>query len=320
MSIKVSSYVWDHAPYRGSKLLVLLAFADAASDEGYCWPLVATIARRARIQERPCQQVISQLIKDGWLAREERKTTRGDNASNLWRITYPDAEGGGDQVITRGVITRSPGGDQVITRGVITRSPGGDQVITQNHNSNHQIEPSGDPSSPLAPQAPASAVRPSPTGGATAPQERAGKPAPSEKVRQERRDLFATFCAYLPAPTPRRAKSAWYTACADLHDAGATPDTLNRVIRAYQRRWPDAALTPLAIAKHWDLLLSDYVPADEVEETSDDGTRTDARRTRLGSTHRQSFASNAFTEEPRPFDDGEWADFIRRPAGWVADH
>jgi len=38
MSIKVMSYVWEASKAKGSELLLLLAIADHAADDGYCWP------------------------------------------------------------------------------------------------------------------------------------------------------------------------------------------------------------------------------------------------------------------------------------------
>lgn len=54
MSVKVSSWVWglesltDNAP-----LLVLLALADAANDEGYCWHNQKTLCKKSRQRFSP---------------------------------------------------------------------------------------------------------------------------------------------------------------------------------------------------------------------------------------------------------------------------
>jgi hypothetical protein len=64
--------VWDKAPYKQSDLLVLLALADSANDEGVCWPSVPTLARRGRVKDRQVQKVLVRLEADGWLTRRER--------------------------------------------------------------------------------------------------------------------------------------------------------------------------------------------------------------------------------------------------------
>jgi hypothetical protein len=38
MSIKVMSQVWEHSTRKGTRLLLLLALADFANDEGICYP------------------------------------------------------------------------------------------------------------------------------------------------------------------------------------------------------------------------------------------------------------------------------------------
>ena len=58
MSIKWSGMVWHNSQQTGSGLLVLLAIADHANDDGICWPSVARLARMARVSERQCQRLI----------------------------------------------------------------------------------------------------------------------------------------------------------------------------------------------------------------------------------------------------------------------
>ena len=48
MSIKIMTRVWDNAPYEGNKLLILLALADFADEDGQCWPSQAVLASKAR--------------------------------------------------------------------------------------------------------------------------------------------------------------------------------------------------------------------------------------------------------------------------------
>jgi len=68
MSVKVMSRVWEHAPHKESTLLVLLALADYADDNGICWPDVASIATKARITDRRAIDIIRDLEADGSIA------------------------------------------------------------------------------------------------------------------------------------------------------------------------------------------------------------------------------------------------------------
>ena len=59
--------------------------ADFSSDEGVSWPSIATIARQIGAGESTVRTAISQLEKDGWLTRQQRR--KGNrNASNVYQL------------------------------------------------------------------------------------------------------------------------------------------------------------------------------------------------------------------------------------------
>lgn len=65
------SLVWERAPYSGGSLLVLLALADWANDDGLCWPSIQRLADKTRIDRRSAQRIIRQLEKDGFIKIDE---------------------------------------------------------------------------------------------------------------------------------------------------------------------------------------------------------------------------------------------------------
>lgn len=68
MSIKVMTLVWDRAPYEGNALVVLLALADWASEDGTkVYPSMQTLADKARISKRTAQRIVQQFESDGVL-------------------------------------------------------------------------------------------------------------------------------------------------------------------------------------------------------------------------------------------------------------
>ena len=70
MSIKVMSYIWDHPIVdgpKGSELLLLLAIADHAADDGYCWPTIGILAAKIRMTERSVMRFVQALEKRGEL-------------------------------------------------------------------------------------------------------------------------------------------------------------------------------------------------------------------------------------------------------------
>ena len=70
MSIEVMSAVWKHAKVSGSALLVLLALADYANENGICWPGVAALAEKARVSERYVRELLGELERVGYIVRE----------------------------------------------------------------------------------------------------------------------------------------------------------------------------------------------------------------------------------------------------------
>lgn len=71
MSIRVMTAVWDRATdYAKGELLVLLALADWANDEGRCHPSVPRIANKSRLTERQTYNVLKRLQADGVITVE----------------------------------------------------------------------------------------------------------------------------------------------------------------------------------------------------------------------------------------------------------
>jgi hypothetical protein len=65
MSIKIMNWVWENSTETGTNLLMLLAIADHANDDGVCWPSIARLAARARVKERQAQNIVKQLEESG---------------------------------------------------------------------------------------------------------------------------------------------------------------------------------------------------------------------------------------------------------------
>ncbi|MFY7042672.1 helix-turn-helix domain-containing protein, partial [Enterobacter cloacae complex sp. ZZL003] len=88
MSTKLTGYVWDACASSGMKLssvAIMARLADFSSDEGVSWPSIATIARQIGAGESTVRTAISQLEKDGWLTRQQRR--KGNrNASNVYQL------------------------------------------------------------------------------------------------------------------------------------------------------------------------------------------------------------------------------------------
>jgi hypothetical protein len=64
MSIRLMTWVWANSPYSGERLLLHLALADFANDDGVCFPSHSTLAKKARCSTGWVSQTIKQMIAD----------------------------------------------------------------------------------------------------------------------------------------------------------------------------------------------------------------------------------------------------------------
>jgi len=82
MSIKRVTSIWDKSTHSGTALLVLLALADNADDNGLAWPSIPTLAQRARCGERAVKTHIQTLERSG-----ELRTFRRKGRHNFYIVT-----------------------------------------------------------------------------------------------------------------------------------------------------------------------------------------------------------------------------------------
>ena len=83
MSFDVTKYVWKHSPHNGSELLMLLAIADHANDEGVAWPSIPTLAERCRVGKRMAIYILQKLERAGSIAIEQG---RGRGNSSVYTV------------------------------------------------------------------------------------------------------------------------------------------------------------------------------------------------------------------------------------------
>jgi len=77
MSIKRMSAVWDFSQAKGSHLLLLLAIADHADDDGFAWPGTSRLADKTRMSGRHVHRMVNYLEDCGELYVEQLQS--GDN-------------------------------------------------------------------------------------------------------------------------------------------------------------------------------------------------------------------------------------------------
>ena len=67
MSIDVWNRVWTSSQHSGTNLLMLLAIADHARDDGVAWPSVDFLANKCRMSKRNAQDRLRELAESGEL-------------------------------------------------------------------------------------------------------------------------------------------------------------------------------------------------------------------------------------------------------------
>jgi hypothetical protein len=80
MSIKIMNAVWHLSRQKGTPLLLLIAIADNANDNGEAWPGIEYLARKIRMSERQTQRLVRDLEKTDELIME-----RGGGRGNVHR-------------------------------------------------------------------------------------------------------------------------------------------------------------------------------------------------------------------------------------------
>jgi hypothetical protein len=85
MSIKIMSWLWENSPHKGSELLLLLAIADSANDEGIAWPGLAKLSKKVRLGRRHIIDLIDSLEKSGAIEVQRRKDGK-INLSNVYKV------------------------------------------------------------------------------------------------------------------------------------------------------------------------------------------------------------------------------------------
>ena len=83
MSVRTMARVWEHSKHKGTCLLMLLAIADFADDQGRAFPSVLRLALKCRTSTRNANMILAAL-------RESRELTvdrgKGPSGTNRFRV------------------------------------------------------------------------------------------------------------------------------------------------------------------------------------------------------------------------------------------
>lgn len=138
--------VWQHAKQSGGALVLLLAIADNAHDDGdSAYPSIGTLAKKARMTERNVNILLKQLVLAGEISIRHGEGPRGTNVYRVNLHDQPTPENISppktfhpEKSDTRGVKNPVRGGEASFRGGV--------KPISPKPSVNRQREPSVEPS------------------------------------------------------------------------------------------------------------------------------------------------------------------------------
>ena len=99
MSVRTMAAVWERSRQTGTHLLMLLAIADFADDEGRAYPSVPTLARKCRMKERNARYILAELVGSRELSVQTGKGPRGSNVYKIKLASLGMQQGAGVQAI-----------------------------------------------------------------------------------------------------------------------------------------------------------------------------------------------------------------------------
>lgn len=218
--------------------MVQLAIADFASDDGIAWPSREKLAEKARVSQRHLTRCLAEAIERGEL---ERRRLRHGNHSDTRRV-YRILLDGLDPVD-------------------LARLPFelAEPFSATGHHGHREPAATGHPVTGLRDIPGRRRARdPLKVEPSLEPPTTKAGPGPAAKTRTRKPDLFwdelLRVCGVDSAAITKSARGAYNRAVQEIKQTGAAPDEIQRRASEYLRKFPNAALTPSALAKNWPVL------------------------------------------------------------------
>lgn len=165
MSVKVMANVWEHTEQKANKLLLLLALADNANDDGWAYPSQVTLAEKCRVGRRAVQKMLDELEAEGEVIIFNRTVKGSDqHFTNVYHLPrYGNATSQAPTELRGELRQRTPGSRVEMEGGSeqpdTTPSEQPDRRVANSGSHDPSVEPSVDPSvNDLATQKPRNAM------------------------------------------------------------------------------------------------------------------------------------------------------------------
>jgi hypothetical protein len=121
--------VWEGSKHAGSELLMLLAIADFADDNGRAYPSISSLALKCRTKPRYAMVLLEALSAGGELEirRQQGAIGRGGR-TNLYRIVFDRLGTAQTEVVNQGAPVNQ---SAVVHQGAASSAPGFREVVNQ---------------------------------------------------------------------------------------------------------------------------------------------------------------------------------------------
>lgn len=102
MSIEALAWAWTQDVPNASAKLVLLALADHANGDGYCWPAMTRIAVMTGLSDRQVSRHVTTLAELGLVIKADRRRSAGGGFRGWTYLVGPQATTGHERLVATG--------------------------------------------------------------------------------------------------------------------------------------------------------------------------------------------------------------------------
>lgn len=128
MSVRAMARVWEGSRHSGSELLMLLAIADFADDNGRAYPSITTLAAKCRTKPRYAMVLLEALNQSGELEIRKQAGPMGRGGrTNLYRVVFDKLTGIAEVVNQSALVNQGA----VVHQGSGSSAPGFREVVNQ---------------------------------------------------------------------------------------------------------------------------------------------------------------------------------------------
>jgi hypothetical protein len=258
MSVHVSSWAWKQEIGDDGAKLVLLKLADSANDDGVSWPKRETLRTECEAGHEDTVKRRLRKLRDlelviavPWYGPDGRQTSstyvlphRGmPSGARLWQILDSTPRKGAPVLDEETLLAVDAVGSFLRSGGASVHpldfGSGGASTHPSGGAPAHPSieEPSFEPSEDLLPDGPGESI-----------------PDEDFTARFEVELALTAALGVTTASMTSRERDQWSIVVAELAKAAATADEVTERCATYRQIWPDAKLTPMALARHWSML------------------------------------------------------------------